>query len=49
MKIAVHDLFIVVGILTAAVGGYAIHPGLGLLAPGVMLFVLGAFYTPTRP
>ena len=48
MKIAAHDVFIFAGILASAVGGYSIHPGLGLLAPGVMLFVLGAFYTPKR-
>lgn len=48
MKIAAHDVFIFAGILAGAVGGYYVQPGLGLLAPGVMLFVLGAFYNPKR-
>ena len=49
MKIAAHDVFIFVGILAAAAGGYYIHLGLGLLVPGVMLFVLGSFYNPKGP
>ena len=49
MKIAAHDVFIFIGIFAAAVGGFYVHPGLGLVVPGVMLFVLGAFYSPKRP